>query len=69
MVADEGVPAEVIKLARQRERSFTRVGFQYSIRTLVGIKSPVLYLWGVQKVLQEPDLVRALNLSVQASEK
>ncbi|GJR59368.1 hypothetical protein Tco_1501530 [Tanacetum coccineum] len=33
-------------------------------QTLVGIKSPVLYLWGVHKVLQEPNLVRALNLSV-----
>nr|GFB97319.1 hypothetical protein [Tanacetum cinerariifolium] len=33
-------------------------------RTLVEIKSPDLYLWGVHKELQEPDLVRALNLSI-----
>nr|GFC47043.1 hypothetical protein [Tanacetum cinerariifolium] len=38
-------------------------------RSLVEIKSPDLYLWGVHKELQEPNLVRALNLSVHASEQ
>nr|GFC26160.1 hypothetical protein [Tanacetum cinerariifolium]GFC91795.1 hypothetical protein [Tanacetum cinerariifolium] len=68
MVVDEGVPAELTGTCT------ARTGVQHEEvpgihRTLVEIKSPELYLWWVHKEPQEPDLVRALNLSVQASEK